>query len=114
MCAGALGARWSPLQERAGRPREPLYAEGRRRRAVFGVQACPRRLVLNFNDRTSNYVLEVSIPTDASRPTIRILEEACRGRIDLRSCLIETLGRVRFFAHVGPPLALRIAAEGSR
>ena len=113
-CASAPPGRVGPRFEDGIRqtPLTPREAEGRLRGTVSEVEVCYQREVLNLIEGMSNYVFEVSIPTDASKPTIKILEETVPGQIDLRTCLIETFGRVRFPAHVGPPITLRVPVEG--
>ena len=113
-CASPPPPRVEPLFKDGVR-QEPLTleeAERRVRGAAPEVEACYRREMLNLAEKTSNYLVQVSIPTDASAPSITIVEETIPGQVNLRACLIETLGRVHFPAYVGRPITLNVPVEG--
>lgn len=113
-CASASPPRVQPLFKEGVRqtPLTPTEAEQRLQNAVSNIEVCYRREVLNVADETSNYLFQVSIPTDASAPMVTIVEETVPGQVNLRTCLIETFGRVQFPAHVGEPITLRVPVEG--
>ena len=104
-CASPPPPRVEPLFKDGVR-QEPLTleeAERRVRGAAPEVEACYRREMLNLAEKTSNYLVQVSIPT---------VEETIPGQVNLRACLIETLGRVHFPAYVGRPITLNVPVEG--
>ena len=75
-------------------------------------ETCYRREMMNLNKRLSSYIFRVWIPTDGSGADVEVEKATIKGQITLQECLEEALGRVRFPAHIGEPITLRVPLKG--
>ena len=94
------------------RPLTTEEAEGRLRRAAPTFESCYRREMINLTEKLSSYIFRVWIPTDGSGAEVKVLKATVKGQVTLRECLEEAIARVRFPAHVGEPITLRVPIKG--
>ena len=93
-------------------PLTDVEAEQRLRRAAPNFETCYRREMINLNEKLSSYIFRVWIPTDGSGAEVKVLKATVKGQVTLRECLQEAIGRVKFPAHVGEPITLRVPIKG--
>lgn len=94
------------------RPLTEQEAERRLREAAPTYETCYRREMMNQTERLSSYVFRLWIPTDGSGADVKMERATVKGQVTLRECLQEALSRVKFPAHVGDPITLRVPLKG--
>lgn len=90
----------------------PKEAERYLRKAVPDFDVCYRRELLNFNESISSYVFEVYVPADGTPAEVVVQSESVPNQVVLRDCLVEAIERVKFPAHLGKPITLKVPIEG--
>ncbi|MEM7678226.1 MAG: hypothetical protein AAF449_19725 [Myxococcota bacterium] len=93
-------------------PLSTSAAETLLRKAVPSYETCYRREMLNLNKSLSNYIFLVWIPTDGSGADVEVEKATIKGQTTLRECLEEAIEDVRFPAHTGKPIQLRVPVRG--
>ncbi|MBK8012568.1 MAG: hypothetical protein IPK13_14550 [Deltaproteobacteria bacterium] len=104
---------------------KPLYIGGIRQRPLTVDEAasmvgsrstelsrCYGRERVNLDaSRLSDYVFQLQIPTDGTKPAVTVQKATDPKQKMLESCLMTVLASTRFPAHVGKPLTINVPIE---
>lgn len=115
LCLGACASAPKPekqsaeLFQPAVRP-EPLTAEevgALVQDAAPSIAACYHRERLS-SDVLSSYVFELAIPNDSLPQSVAKISSSLEGQSFLEECVSEVLKRIKFPAHAGDDLKVRV------
>ncbi|MCB9653504.1 MAG: hypothetical protein H6729_05130 [Deltaproteobacteria bacterium] len=104
---------------------KPLYVNGVRQRPLTVDEAastvgnrstelskCYGRERVNLDSaRLSDYVFQIRIPTDGTKPEVSVQKATDPKQKMLESCLLTVLTSTRFPAHIGKPLTINVPIE---
>ncbi len=82
------------------------------RQAVPDFDVCYRREHRNLAPKLSNYVLQVFVSADGTPADIEVLSETEKSQVILRACVIAAAEKIRFPAHLGDDITLKVPIEG--
>ncbi len=61
----------------------------------------------------SDYIVQMRIPANGSKPKVRILEATIPGQAHLEDCVKMALSRITFPTHSGETIVMNVPIEGA-
>lgn len=88
--------------------------EARVRALAPRLENCYREERLNLSAELSEYLFEIVVPADGQPVEVDVVEESVPEQVSLHDCMLRIFSSMKFTAHVGEPITLRVPVRSRR